>query len=151
MTYRSDIILKTIAENPGIHFRGIMRKTGLMNGVLSHNLGNLERKRLIVARRGPRTSRFYSSDIPESDFELIAHLRRPTTRSLLLALLRANKLSFAQLVDSAERSKSTVSQYMSNLVRDGIVTVRVINSRNFYHLTDRKRVGRLLEDLREKS
>jgi len=123
-----------------------MRKTGLMNGVLSYYLGKLEHKNLIVASRGPRTSRFYSSDVSESDFVSIKALRRPTPRSLLLALLRANELSFVQLVRSARRSPSTVSLYLTQLVRDGVVETRVIGLKKFYRLTDRGRIGRLLED-----
>lgn len=145
MTDRADIILKIITENPGIHFRGIMRKSGFMNGVLSYHIRNLERKKLIVANRRPGTSRFYSSNIPASDFASIRALRKPTSRSLLLALLRANDLPFAQLVHVSDRSQSTVSMYLADLVREGIVEVRAVRTRKFYNLTDRKKIDRLLD------
>ena len=146
MTDRADTILTIITENPGIHFRGIMRKTGFMNGVLSYHIGGLERKKLIVANRGPRTSRFYHSDIPMSDFASIRALRKPTSRSLLLALLRANDLPFAQLVHISDRSQSTVSMHLAELARDEIVEVRTVRTRKFYSLTDRKKIDRLLDD-----
>ena len=145
MTDRADLILKIITESPGIHFRGIMRKTGFMNGVLSYHIGSLERKKLIVASRGPRTSRFYPSDMSASDFASIQALRKPTSRSLLLALLYTDDLSFAQLVHVSNRSQSTVSMHLARLVRDGIVEVRAVSTRKSYRLTDKGKIERLLD------
>ena len=146
MTDRADIILRIITESPGIHFRAIMRKTGFMNGVLSYHIGSLESKKLIVANRGPRTSRFFRSDISVSDFASIQALRKPTSRSLLLALLYKHDLSFAQLVHASNRSQSTVSMHLARLVREGIVEVRTVRARKSYSLTDRKKIDRLLDD-----
>ena len=146
MSDRANIILKIITENPGIHFRGIMRKTGFMNGVLSYHLGGLERKKLIVASRGSRTSQFYPSDMPVSDFASIQALRKPTSRSLLLALLYTNELSFAHLTRISNRSQSTVSMHLARLVKDGIVEVRMDGTRKHYSLTDKTRIDRLLDD-----
>lgn len=151
MTDKSDAILRTIELNPGINFRGIMRKTGLMNGVLSHHLAKLERDSLIVARRRPRTARFYSARIPESDHAVIKALRRPTPRALLIALLYAhpkseNGLAFAELVERTRKSPPTVSLYLSQLVRGGLVDVRLGEIKKRYRLRDRETVDRLLED-----
>lgn len=151
MTDKSDVILKTIESNPGIHFRGIMRKTGFMNGVLSHHLAKLERSSLIVARRQSRTARFYSARIPESDHAVIKALRRPTPRALLIALLHAepedeSRLTFADLVVRTKKSPSTVSLYLSQLVREGLVEMRLVEVRRRYRLRDRETVDRLLED-----
>ncbi|MCE2497605.1 MAG: winged helix-turn-helix transcriptional regulator [Nitrosopumilaceae archaeon] len=151
MTDKSDTILEAIESNPGIHFRGIMRKTGLMNGVLSYHLAKLERNNLIIARRRPRTARFYSVRIPESDHAVIRALRRPTPRALLIALLHEdpeneNGLSFVELVKRAERSPSTVSLYLSQLVRESLVDMRPANFKKHYQLRDRERIDRLLED-----
>lgn len=144
MSDRAHIILKIITENPGIHFRGIMRKTGFMNGVLSYHIGGLERKKLIVANRGSRTSQFYPSDMPASDFSSIQALRKPTSRSLLLALLYANELSFAHLTRISNRSQSTVSMHLARLVEDGIIEVRMVGVRKYYSLTHKMRIDRLL-------
>ena len=151
MTDKSDVILGAIESNPGIHFRGIMRKTGLMNGVLSHHLAKLERNNLIIARRRPRTVRFYSVRIPKSDHAIIKALRRPTPRALLITLLHeepenTNGLSFAELVERVKKSPSTVSLYLSQLVRENLVDVRLAEIKKRYRLRDRERVDRLLED-----
>ena len=151
MTDKSDVILEAIESNPGINFRGIMRKTGLMNGVLSYHLAKLENNNLIIARRRPRTARFYSVRIPESDHAIIRALRRPTPRALLIALLHedpknVNGLSFAELVERVKKSPSTVSLYLSQLVRESLVDVRMPKLKKHYQLRDRERVDRLLED-----
>ena len=143
---RAAVILQTIEENPGIHFREIMRKTGLMNGVLAHYLAKLEDSQKIVALRQPRTARFYSSSVSEDDYAVIRALRRPTPRALILALLSKDGQSFQQLVDVVERSPPTISLYMTKLVKEGTVQVRLTNLKKHYWLTDRKRVERLLDD-----
>lgn len=144
MTGKPDIILKAITENPGIRFRGIMRKTGLTNGVLSHHLERMERRNLIAARRRPGASRFYPGGTPESDFAPMAALCSPTTRPLVLALLRANELSFTQLVRRSKRSRSVASRRLTQLVGDGIVEVLPIGRTKLYGLADRERISRLL-------
>lgn len=140
------MILRVIEENPGIHFRGIMRKTGLMNGVLSYHLTKLENTSKIVAMRQPRTARFYSSAISRDDFAVIKALRRPTPKELLLAFLHNGTLSFADLVKYSRRSPSTVSFYMAYLVKEGLVTVTITKLKKQYTLADRQRVDRLLEE-----
>lgn len=139
-------ILKTIEKNPGINFRGIMRETGFMNGVLSYHLSKLENSNQIVAMRAPRTARFYSAKISKDDFVVIKALRRPTPRALLLALLHNDELSFVQLTKKAHRSPSTVSLYLAHLVKDGLVSARLVNLKKYYKLHDRKKIDRLLED-----
>lgn len=146
MTSRADQILQIIEENPGIHFRGLMRKTGFMNGVLSYHLSKLEHNSKIIAMRAPRTSRFYSVQIPEEDFAVIKALRRPTPRALLLALLHDDGLSFVQLVKKTHRSPSTVSLYLAQLVKDGLVSARLAKLKKYYRLHDKEQLGRLLED-----
>ena len=145
MTDRAETILSIVEENPGIHFREIMRKTGLMNGVVSHYLSKLENGNKIVAMRSSRTARFYAASISEDDYMVIKALRRPTPRILLLTLLHDDGLSFVQLVDKADRSPSTVSLYLARLVKDELETIRISKLKKYYYLSDREKIDRLLD------
>ena len=146
MTDRNSQIQKIIERNPGIQFREIMRSSGLKNGVLSHYLDKLERSGAIKAYRGPRQARFYPPQITEDESVIIKALRRQTPRDLLLALAGEDGLEFSQLVKKAKKSPSTVSLYLSQLVADGLVEIRVANLRKRYHIKVREAMDKLIED-----
>ena len=122
-----------------------------MNGVLSYHLAKLEGSHLIIAGRRPRTSRFYSARVPESDHSTTGALRRPAPRAPLIALLNEDPknedgLSFSELVEKAKGSRPTVSLYLAQLAKEDLVDVRQVGLKKYYRLRDRKRVERLLED-----
>ena len=48
---RPDIILQTIQHNPGIHIRGLIKETGMENGVITHYLSRLEKKGMIKTKK----------------------------------------------------------------------------------------------------
>lgn len=123
-----------------------MRKTGMMNGVLSHHLSSLERDGRIKAVRNTGQSRFYPPSITDAETVVIAALRRPTPRALLLALLHEDGASFTRLVESTKKSPSTVSMYLSQLIKDGLVDVKLCKLKKQYRLTTRDLVDRLIED-----
>ena len=126
MTSRDSQIQQIIEENPGIQFREIMRSSGLKNGVLSHYLGKLEKNGIIKVIRGPRQSRFYPPRITEEESVAIKALRKQTPRDLLLALVKEDGLEFNQLVKEVKKSPSTVSLYLSQIVADGLVEIRLV-------------------------
>ena len=128
MTDRDSQIQEIIEKNPGIQFREIMRSSGLKNGVLSHYLDKLERNGIIKVR-GPRQVRFYPPQITEDESIVIKALRKQTPRDLLLALIKEDGLEFPQLVKEVNKSPSTVSLYLSQIVDDGLVEIKLFNSK----------------------
>ncbi len=148
MTDRNTQLQQIIDQNPGIQFRELMRSSGLKNGVLSHYLGKLEKHGIIKVVRGPRQSRFYSPGISEDESKTIKALRRQTPRDLLLALIKQDGLEFNELVDDVKKSPSTVSLYLSQLVQDEQVEVRLENLRKRYYIKTRKVIDQLIEDYR---
>ena len=148
MTDRDSQLQQIIEENPGIQFRGIMRSSGLKNGVLSHYLGKLEKSGIIKVMRGPRQSRFYPPQITEEESIVIKALRKQTPRDLLLALIENDGLEFSQLVKAVKKSPSTVSLYLSQIVEDGLVEIRFVNLKKRYHIKARDLLDKLIEDYR---
>ena len=141
-------LLGTIQGNPGIQFRQIMRQSGLKNGVLSHYLAKLERKGLVKVERNPRQARYYPPKITEEESKVIKALRRQTPRDLLLALVKEDGLEFSQLTRETGKSPSTVSFYLSQIVKDDLVEIRLENLKKKYHLKTRKTIDRLIEQYR---
>ena len=146
---RESLLLDTIQNHPGIQFREIMRKSGLKNGVVSHYLRKLERSGTIRAERSPRQARFYLPSITHAESKAIKALRRQTARDLLLTLIaRRDGMVFGELVRSVKKSPSTVSLYLSQIVRDELVEIRYENLKKMYYVKDVKLIDRLIEEYR---
>ena len=126
MTDRDLQLQQIIENNPGIQFREIMRSSGLKNGVLSHYLGKLEKSGIVKVIRGPRQARFYPPKITEDESIVIKALRKQTPRDLLLALIENDGLEFSQLVKAVKKSPSTVSLYLSQIVEDELVEIKIV-------------------------
>jgi predicted transcriptional regulator len=148
MTDRNSQIQQIIEQNPGIQFREIMRSSGLKNGVVSHYLRKLEKNGVINVNRGPRQSRFYPLHITEEEAIVIKALRKQTPRDLLLALIMQDGSEFSQLVKDVKKSPSTVSLYLSQLIKDGLVETNGILLKKKYHIKATELVDKFIEDYR---
>jgi predicted transcriptional regulator len=148
MTDRDLQIQQIIEQNPGIQFREIMRSSGLKNGVLSHYLVKLEKNGIVKAIRSPRQARFYPPQITEEESIVIKALRKQTPRDLLLALIKDEGLEFSQLVKEVKKSPSTVSLYLSQIVEDGLVEIRLFRLKKRYYIKTRDLIDKLIEDYR---
>ena len=148
MIDRTQKLQELIDVNPGIQFREIMRSSGLKNGVLSHYLKKLEDNGVIKVVRGPRQVRFFSPNISERESIVIKALRKETPRNLLLALIKEDGLEFTQLVNEVKKSPSTVSLYLSQLVADELVEVKMVDLKKRYHIKVRELVDKLVEEHR---
>jgi predicted transcriptional regulator len=148
MTDRDSQIQQIIEDNPGIQFREIMRSSGLKNGVLSHYLGKLEKSGIVKVIRGPRQVRFYPPKITEDESIVIKALRKQTPRDLLLALIENDGLEFSQLVKGVKKSPSTVSLYLSQIVEDELVEIKIVELKKRYHIKARDLIDKLIEDYR---
>ena len=146
MTDRASQLQQIIEQNPGIQFRELMRSSGLKNGVLSHYVGKLEKNGIIKVIRGPRQVRFYPPQITEDESTVIKALRKQTPRDLLLALVKEDGLEFSQLVKEVKKSPSTVSLYLSQLVEDGLVGIRLVDLKKRYYIKARNLIDKLIED-----
>ncbi|MCS5527724.1 MAG: winged helix-turn-helix transcriptional regulator [Nitrosopumilus sp.] len=148
MINRDSQIQQIIEQNPGIQFREIMRSSGLKNGVVSHYLRKLEKSGVINVNRGPRQSRFYPLHITEEEAIVIKALRKQTPRDLLLALIMQDGLEFSQLVKKVKKSPSTVSLYLSQLIKDGLIETKGISLKKKYHIKATELMDKFIEDYR---
>ena len=115
---------------------------------ISHYLKKLEDGGVIKVMRGPRQVRFYSPSITEEESIVIKALRKETPRDLLLTLIKDDGLEFSQLVSEVKKSPSTVSLYLSQIVADGLVEIKVVELKKRYHIKVRELVDKLVEEHR---
>ena len=138
-------ILKLIQENPGIYVREIMKKTGYANGVVQYHLKKLEKNGKLKVDKRTRYKRFYSIDVDEDEFPIIANLRKKTKRNLLFALLSSNDPQFEEILEKIPKSPSTISWNLSGLIQDGILEKVTKNGKKVYHLKNKEMLRKTLQ------
>ncbi|MDE1727002.1 MAG: winged helix-turn-helix transcriptional regulator [Thaumarchaeota archaeon] len=125
-------IIEVVEKNPGIKFREIMRETGMKNGVLGYYASKLEKDGSVKVERSPGQTRFYPPGVPGNEILLIKNLRQETPRQILSSLLQHEMLSFSELVEKTQKSPATVSLYLSQITKDGIVECKLVDTKKKY-------------------
>ena len=118
---RTDLILETIQNNPGIHVRGLIDKTDLENGVIIYYLDKLEKEGKIKSKKHTRYKRYYSLYIDEEEFDIINNLRKPTKKKIIFAIIIHGNPTFREIVSKVNKSPSTISWNLSGLERRDII------------------------------
>ncbi len=142
---RATQIIEVIERNPGIKFREIMRHTGMKNGVLGYYATKLEKSGTIKIERSPGQTRFYPPGVPNDDILLIKNLRQETPKQILAALLQHQTMTFNELVKKTAKSPATVSLYLSQVTRDGLVQSRVVDFKKRYFLVDQEKIQSMID------
>ena len=137
-------IIDLIEKNPGIKFREIMRETGMKNGVLSYHTRKLEKNGVVKVERSSRKTRFYPLGITNEESILISNLRQETPRQILLSLLDEKELTFNRIVERVKKSPSTVSIYLSQLMDNNIVEIKIIELKKVFHIKDEEAVQKAI-------
>ena len=141
---RKSQLVEIIQQNPGLNFRDLMRCTNMKNGVLSFHLKKLEHHGSISVMRSPRQSRFFPPSFSDYESTVIAYIRRNTPQLIIHSLLSYDTLSFKEIVSHTKKSPSTVSLYLSQLVkRDKIVKTKLVDRVKLYCIKDKQTVDRL--------
>ena len=146
MATREEMIFSEIKNNPGIRFRELMKKVRITNGVMSYYLRKLEQSESVWIERTPRVTRFYSSDLSEDEANLVKRLRQETPKKILVALVENEQLTFQELVAKICKSPSTTSFYLSQLVKENIISTSKSDFIKVYFNVERKRIANLIEE-----
>ena len=145
-------LTELIEKNPGIQFRDIMRLTNLKNKVLSHHLRILEKTESVKVERLPRQPRFYPRYFSDEESVVAKALRKKTPRDIMYTLMLNDGdgkkgLDFDQIVSDVSKSPSTVSLYLSQLIKDNVITTTLdFGRKRKYHLSNKQLVDRLIEE-----
>ena len=140
-------VLEIIHSNPGIQFRDLMEQTGMKNGVLSHYVNKIEKSGMVQVERGPRQTRFFPLHVSDSERKITTALRKDTPRKIILYLMSEGNTGaeFSSIPNTIGKSPSTVSTYLSQLVDEEIISIRLDNKRKMYFVSDRKSVDGLID------
>jgi len=131
-----DILIRIVRQNPGIHFRELMRASGLGNGTVEYQLARLEKLGLLKAyMSGGGFTRYYNSDVSKTDMEVLCYLKQRTCREIIrLLLLRggggeddtetgsSSFFTFQKIVQMIGKSPSNVSVQLGKLIDHKLVS-----------------------------
>ena len=141
---RRQKISLAIEENPGYNYQDLLKDTGFPNGILSHHLKSLEKNGLVRVKRKKRMTWFFSPNSNPVEDELRIHLRKETCRKILIYLLEHKEITHKRLIRILEKSPSTVTYTMRNLLESKLI-YKTSNFRKSYSLIDPQLTKAILE------
>ncbi|MGP6294172.1 winged helix-turn-helix transcriptional regulator [Caldiplasma sukawensis] len=121
-------ILKLIKENPGIHFREMVRVSGLSVGQLEYHLYKMEKNLQISVRKDGKFKRYFPA---ESDDQILNsiffYLKNKESRSLLFYIYRKKSVELKKLREKFGQKGIEIvnSMYSDNLLimENGVVEI----------------------------
>lgn len=113
-------IMDLVEAQPGIHFKELLRQTGLPNGSLVHHVGQLQKAGLLVAK----PSNGYTCYFPRgpADAERAALLKADGARQVLAAVQASPGLSGLEVAHLTGLQPSTVNYHAKRLADAGLLS-----------------------------
>ena len=147
----AEALLSFVQRYPGVHLREIRRRLGIPIGTLDYHLYRLGRQGLVMIRfQGgykcayPAVSEVRSGPIPEPEKLLLALLRQPVPRALLLHLYLDGPSHPARLAESVDTTASNLSYFLKRLEAAGVLTREGQGATRIVRLLVPKRVHEVL-------
>lgn len=141
---RADI-LRCVTLHPGVHLRGIERRTDLPLGQVLYHLDRLERMGLVGSTRDAGFRRYFSaSDVSRPEKPILMALRHDVPRLIVLALLERPGLAHKELQEVAGTAGSTMSFHLQRLVAAGALVRGREGSQWGYRVADPPQARRAL-------
>src|SRR5215210_5192351 len=111
-------LIKIVRQNPGVHYRELLRASGLANGTLERQLALLERLGLLRVHRSGGFTRYYNSDVLKTDIELLCYLRLRAYREIIRLLIddASDTFTFQEIMQMIGKAPSTVSVQLGRLI-----------------------------------
>jgi predicted transcriptional regulator len=143
-----DRIYSTIAQNPGLHFREIQRRTNIATGALQYHIDYLKKKNFIREEKQGKFSHFYGIQSQQVDSSLMNLLRQESVRRIVLFLMNKRRATLPVISKNVGLSLSTTSFHMQKLLLSQVVLQKTINGKIYFNLKDKEGVLVLLVQYR---
>ncbi|MFN4337185.1 MAG: winged helix-turn-helix transcriptional regulator [Candidatus Nitrosocaldus sp.] len=140
-------VLHTIKNIQGIRYMELKRLTGLSYGTLTYHLTRLEREGRIRVLRSPRKSRYYTSDVDDSQADIIDCIRSRICKDILAMILKDGTVTLDGLAKSLKKAKITIKYHIERLKVKGIIEGERIGRYIFYRLKDSTILNRVKDAL----
>lgn len=142
----AQILLDTIQAQPGLHFRGVLRRAGLSSaGQLRHHIDRLMRAGHIVEVEDGGFRRYFPAGVYDRRLrEEMLQFSRPIPRRVARLLLRGS-MPRTEIRRALQCPDSTLGYYLARLRDKGILEREALEPYQYYSLKDPQQVQRILE------
>ncbi len=147
----AETLLTFVQRYPGVHLREIRRRLGIPIGTLDYHLYRLGREGLVLVRfQGgykccfPAVAASGTGPIPEAQKTLLALLRQPVPRALLLHLYLEGPSAPAALGEALATSGPNLSYFLKRLEHAGVLVREGQGATRRVRLTDPKQIHQVL-------
>lgn len=113
-----------VADNPGVHFNGLVRGLDLATGQVQYHLRRLRREGAVVAEDCCGRTHYYPEGFDPWDRHALALLHRETTADVVAVLLARGALSPREVADELDLADSTVAYHVDRLAEHGLLARR---------------------------
>ena len=149
----AETLLTFVQQYPGVHLREIRRRLGIPIGTLDYHLYRLGRQGLVLVRfQGgykccfPALSERGNAPIPEPEKLVLALLRQPVPRALLLQLYLEGACAPAKLAQAVDTTGSNLSYFLKRLESVNVISREGQGATRIVRLLDPKLVHQVLLD-----
>lgn len=147
----AETLLTFIQRYPGVHLREIRRRLGIPIGTLDYHLYRLGKQGLVSVRMQggykvcfPETLIGEGPPIPEPDKVLIALLRQPVPRAILLQLYLEGAATPQAVGAAVSASGPNLSYFLKRLEALGAIERQGAPGQRVVRLRDAKRIHEIL-------
>lgn len=117
-------IYEVIAKHPGLHMSKIAKMLNMQLSLVQYHLYCLEEKGLVEVVRDAGFTRYYpKGKLTSRDKEIIFILRKRNCLRIVTLLLKHKTLTHGEILKHIGLAASTLSYYLNELVKKGILTV----------------------------
>jgi len=117
-----NIIYRFILENPGLHFRELVRKLNIPKTTLSYHLRYLEKNELLVTKKEGRYVRYFiSKNIDNKEKIILNIIRQETTRNILLYIVVMVCASQNEIAKELAIYPTTVKFHLKKLLKSDLI------------------------------
>ena len=124
MSETRDRIRDAVEDDPGVHFRELVRSLDLAQGQVQHHVRRLQRSDALVTEDYRGRTHYYPPAFDARERRAIAALRRETARDVVTFLLAQGESAPATVVESVGVARSTLEWHLEALVAAGLVEKR---------------------------
>lgn len=129
---------------PGVHLRELQRLLGMSFNSTRYHVERLAKAGEILRVEDGGYSRLYPVGISDQEKILFTSVRGKTDRKILACLSARGGLSSKRLCDLTTLAKSTVSEHLDRLIKDGVVKTRLGEADTVYELENPARIQLLM-------
>ena len=116
-------IYALVKQFSGCNFHELERKSMIPTGTLQYHLHYLTKHGLITTQKDGNKIRYFTQTVTTKDRSLLIFLRQKNIRHILLFILHHKECRQQKIIHFLRLSPSTVSLYLSRLVRHQVLQV----------------------------